>query len=228
MTIIVNDHSKLWSLANDCGIDIKYWFEIDENSYLVNYQPKLEDEDHPGSTSYAVSSYVTSWARLKLYDLIEQIECEREGRVLYVDTDSVIFIERESDPVIATGDFLGELTDELTEKCTAGLFMGAKSYILRIGEGEKMKDLIKCKGVMMTPTARRSLSLDAVANLIREQSGVINVPQTTFRAQRETQLISTVKFDKLFRVTSDKRVVHADGTSVPYGFIKHSLPPCRS
>ena len=44
---------------------------------------------------------------------MEQIEHAAPGRILYFDTDSVIFVSRPGVIDPPTGDFLGDLTNEL-------------------------------------------------------------------------------------------------------------------
>jgi hypothetical protein len=62
-------------------------------------------------TNIFVAAFTTCWARLKLYGVLDSL---RE-RVLYFDTDSVIYVSRpdEYDPPL--GDYLGDLTDELKQ-----------------------------------------------------------------------------------------------------------------
>ena len=62
--------------------------------------------------SYVISKYAPyDWLkwRLKLYKLLEGL-CRR---VLYYDTDSVIYVSRDGDWEPEIGDFLGELTNEI-------------------------------------------------------------------------------------------------------------------
>ena len=60
----------------------------------------------------AVTAYVTTQARLKLYDNLSELG----ESVLYCDTDSVIFIQNvDEPPKMRTDDYLGHLTDELEE-----------------------------------------------------------------------------------------------------------------
>ena len=56
-----------------------------------------------------MACFTTCWARLRLYATLEQLQ----ERVLYYDTDSVLFLEEEgqSNPIL--GDYLGEFTSEL-------------------------------------------------------------------------------------------------------------------
>src|SRR5258708_4414553 len=74
--------------------------------------------DRPGNTNIAVASMVTAYARLMLYNAMEKIESESPGRVLYFDTDSIIFKHDTSKdwslPNIA--NFLGEMTDEIADE----------------------------------------------------------------------------------------------------------------
>ena len=60
-----------------------------------------------------VASFVTAYARLELYKLLDKIG----ENVLYFDTDSVLFVSDETkSEKIETGNFLGELTNELEKK----------------------------------------------------------------------------------------------------------------
>ena len=57
-----------------------------------------------------VAVYITTQALLKLYEYLSKL-----GKsVLYCDTDSVIYIQNVNEPPkVETGDYLGDLTDEL-------------------------------------------------------------------------------------------------------------------
>ncbi|KAK9696077.1 hypothetical protein QE152_g32146 [Popillia japonica] len=65
-----------------------------------------------------------SWTRLKLYSHLEKLD----DRVLYYDTDSVIYSSRPGEWDVPIGSFLGEMTDEL--KC-----YGEGSYITTFASG---------------------------------------------------------------------------------------------
>ena len=61
------------------------------------------------NTNPVIAAFVTAHARLKLYSYIERLG----ARVLYFDTDSVIYIERQGEWNPEMGDYLGDMTDEL-------------------------------------------------------------------------------------------------------------------
>jgi butyrate kinase len=63
------------------------------------------------TVNVVVTAYTTAMARLELYKHLEQLG----ERVLYYDTDSVIFVSSENDWEPPVGDFLGDLTDEMVD-----------------------------------------------------------------------------------------------------------------
>ncbi|RWR98969.1 hypothetical protein B4U79_17082, partial [Dinothrombium tinctorium] len=104
---------------------------------LLTWVHKNENDAPQGKTNIAVSSYVTAYARLELYNLMEKIEKQRPGSVLYHDTDSVLYYKKYTDPVIQCGDFLGDLTDEIVKdygdaRCTKFASLGPKNYSYEI------------------------------------------------------------------------------------------------
>jgi len=60
----------------------------------------------------AVAAYVTTQTRFKLYEYLSKM-----GKsVLYCNIDSVIYVQKvDEPPKVTTGDYLGDLTDELEE-----------------------------------------------------------------------------------------------------------------
>ena len=58
-----------------------------------------------------IACFTTSYARLKLYDALDTLQ----ERVLYFDTDSVIYTQKPCESPIPTVNYLGEYTNELNE-----------------------------------------------------------------------------------------------------------------
>ena len=131
-TKFLRSYADLWALFNDETKEVMGVHEVSDTTILT--QSRFKDEfvqlSHPGKTNIAVASFITAYARLELFRLIERIESVREGRVLYFDTDSVVFIEQDGDPEIKCGDYLGELTDEIPEGhiCDTFVSLGPKNY----------------------------------------------------------------------------------------------------
>ena len=124
-TTICNTYDDYWKLTEDENITIKGEIMVNEDTLIVNHVQNDEENCKNGNTSLAIAAYVTSWARLRLVKLIHDIEIV-QGRILYMDTDSVIFTHKEetqsepAEPSPVIGDFLGDLADEITRLWNGG------------------------------------------------------------------------------------------------------------
>jgi hypothetical protein len=79
-------------------------------------------------TNVVVAAFTTAYARLKLYDVLDMLQ----ERVLYYDTDSVIFVSRPNQLEPPTGPYLRQLTDELGgDYITTFVSGGPKNYSYR-------------------------------------------------------------------------------------------------
>ena len=63
-------------------------------------------------SSVVTAAFTTSYARLKLFNLMNELG----ERLLYCDTDSVIFSAPVGSPVPPTDSYLGGLTNEVGEE----------------------------------------------------------------------------------------------------------------
>lgn len=68
-----------------------------------NQDPFIEENLQ---TNIFIATFTTCWARLKLYELLDLLQ----ERVLYHDTDSVIYVSKPNEPEPPLGDYLGQLT----------------------------------------------------------------------------------------------------------------------
>ena len=93
-------------------MDVRHVSVVNDKLVEVHYQ--YQDEDIPVSPNLNifVACFTTCWARLRLYAALEQLG----ERVLYYDTDSVIFLQEEGQPNPTLGNYLGEFTSELDKE----------------------------------------------------------------------------------------------------------------
>ena len=103
------------------------------------YKQDCQPEDNKFNIHLA--TFTTCWARLKLYSVLEKLD----KRVLYYDTDSVIYMSRPGQYDPPLGDYLGELTDELEagEHIVEFVSGGPKNYGYKIN---KNKETCKVRG----------------------------------------------------------------------------------
>ena len=103
-------------------------------------------------TNIFIAAFTTCWARLKLYSYLEKLG----EQVLYYDTDSVIYKWRPGQCQIPTGDFLGEMTDELDgDHIVEFVSGGAKNYGYQTAGG---KFECKVRGFTLNVRGRQVLN----------------------------------------------------------------------
>lgn len=119
--------------------------------------------------------FVPAYGRLMLYEALDMLQ----DRVLYHDTDSVIYIYDPSKENIPTGDIWGEWDEEKVSRngnIEAFIGMGAKSYALKTREGP---DLIKLKGLTIKHSHRYAVNFEELERLVLERAS-IQIPQRLF------------------------------------------------
>ena len=83
------------------------------------------------NVNVAVASYVTTQARLQLYDYLREL-CES---VFYCDTDSVIYIQNVNEPTsVKTGEYLGDLKaswNSMAQARTSEIFSRVTLNVMR-------------------------------------------------------------------------------------------------
>ena len=90
--VIVTDAN----LVNDDIMEIQY--ECGDNFVEVN-----------PNTNVVIAAFTTAHARLQLYDELDMLG----ERVLYYDTDSIVYLTQPGQPEPPLGNYIGDLTDEL-------------------------------------------------------------------------------------------------------------------
>jgi len=203
----------------------------DENNIIVSYKHKDASDAFEGVQNVAIASMVTSYARVKLYEIIDIVETEKPGSVYYFDTDSLIYETSIGDDVLKAylKPYLGDLTSEVPPGFTirAAAFNGPKcySYMMENDKGIQ-KSVVKVKGLSLTAEAQRKVNLHSMAELAKEfedttvfQKSCIPVDQFRIDTDRETFQIYSRNCIKKHRVTSDKRrILPLENYTLPFGF----------
>ena len=226
-TTVISDYETLSELVNRPNVDVMGSIILPNDNVVVTHRLTDDKDAGAGNTSTAIACFVTAWARLELYNLMRKVESVRPNRVCYLDTDSLIFIERDGDPEIRLGNFLGELTDEIEPgfSCRKGVFAGCKSYALQLKNSDgNIKNIVKVKGLSLSSEAMQHINFDSMEQMVSSYANgtrnqQINVPQCIFRPiSRANQTMTSRNFEKAFHVTTEKR--WNDGCETyPYGYI---------
>ena len=170
-----------------------------------------------------IALFTTAIARLKLYEALDVLQ----QRVLYYDTDSVIYKSKPDDEKLPLGKFLGQFTDEI-----GGDFIdefgsaGPKSYSYRTNEG---KTECKSKGLKNTHAVREVLNCNSMLNHIQlelknPEESKRQLKTTVFNHFVRNSKVKSIHLEdmiKIFQVNWDKRVVdRTTGMTYPYGYVR--------
>ena len=203
-------------------MDVRHVSVINDQMVEVHYQ--YQDEDIPVSPNLNifVACFTTCWARLRLYAALEQLQ----QRVLYYDTDSVIYYTSEGQHDPDLGDYLGDFTSELDKDDYILEFVsgGPKNYGYQTKLG-----VVECKvrGFRLNSEGKNQLNYQVIkANVIDELQKPQNNPRETtvfnthhiVRNPHKYQLY-TFSQKKDYKLVYDKRVLDpVTFQTYPYGY----------
>ena len=209
--------------------------KIDEEAVDIFYTLRQEDQEINGKCNIFIAAFTTCWARLKLYEELKK----GQEQILYYDTDSILLVIDHNNPTHyrpTTGDYLGELTDELWDKKkkefrTIREFSsaGPKNYGYIQDDG---KQECKVKGFSLNTEGSKQLNYTILRNnVINEiqdpqiiQGQVVRRKYPIKRSHkivRDVQRLElkTVSETKNYQLVFDKRVVQPDTfMTYPYGY----------
>lgn len=202
---------------------------ISDNLVSVTYKKEDEFAEVMQNTNPVIAAYTTAIARLKLYEYIEFLQY----RVLYFDTDSVIYLTDLTNPEhkrVTTGWCLGEMTNELKD-------YGPDAYICEFASGGPKNygyvvdgtidgskpTCIKVRGITLSNTTAKRVNFNTLKRLVHEfvKKGLQkeqNIVSYRIDVKRQDRMVVTRNTKKKFRVVYDKRIVKKDFTTIPYGW----------
>ena len=192
---------------------------VNDETVEIQYKEKEGFVEENDKVNIVIAAFTTAYARLKLYDLLDLLQ----ERVLYYDTDSVVYVHEPGKPDPPLGDYLGDLTDELNGGyITTFLSGGPKNYgyVTNTGEG-----IQKIRGISLTYDACKTLNIGTMRDLVdsyvidgaRNEKVTLNIPKKITRDKKEKHIV-TKRTKKDYRVVYNKRVVNENYETVPYGY----------
>ncbi|PFX14180.1 hypothetical protein AWC38_SpisGene21687 [Stylophora pistillata] len=134
-----------------------------------------EDPDKGRATNVFIAAFTTCQARLKLYESLEILQ----ERVLYYDTDSVVYKWKPGGKEIALGDYLDDMTNEQDQGDHIVEFIsaGAKNYGYVTAKG---KSCVKVKGFSLNVRGMAQLNYEVMKqNILDEIRPPLGVPRKT-------------------------------------------------
>ena len=203
-------------------LDVRHVSVMNDDMVKVHYQ--YQDQDIPVSPNLNIfaACFTTCWARLRLYAALEQLQ----QRVLYYDTDSIVFLQDEGQRNPVLGNHLGEFTSELDDDDYIVQFVsgGPKNYGYQTHKGK-----VECKvrGFRLNSEGKTQLNYKVI------RQNVLDEIQKPLQKPRQTQVIKTHQIVrdpqtyqlytfpdyKRYQLVYDKRVVDSISfQTYPYGY----------
>ena len=133
-TVQITSMLELQDLLNSDKYRFKAPRRIDDQTLELTYENREEDIELALNTNIFIAAFTTCWARLELYKALDLLG----ARVLYCDTDSVIYVYVPGLPDIPYGEMLGQWKNELEDGDYALEFVsaGPKNYGYRTFQGK--------------------------------------------------------------------------------------------
>lgn len=214
----LTEEEELQQLLQDCSLEVK-GIELLENSedpnldmILVKYQEKREFLEEIPFGNVVLACFTTAHARLHFYETLKQ----QGERVLYFDTDSIMYQHEEDKFNTEIINSLGGWTDELDgDRIVKFMSGGPKNYAYITESG---KSVCKVKGLTLNYRASTIVSLEALEKMLKEEIDIIKVTYHKYIHRTRQHTVQTLPLIKQYRIVYDKRQRASDYRTLPYGF----------
>ena len=190
-----SEADKFFQCISNPSKTVKDFFIISEDMIQLSWEDtkNLMKEDY--KTNVFIAAITTCHARLKLYSLLEMLA----RRVLYYDTESVIFVSRPGDTDPETGSFLGDLTDELKKPgdyITEFVSGRPKNYAFKTCLGD---NVCKVKGFSFNHKNSKLINFESMLGLVSRPQNQKDKKRKRNNKQSEEEV------DKII-VTNDRKI----------------------
>lgn len=175
-------------------------------------------------TNVVIAAYTTAQARLKLYSYLKPLG----DRILYCDTDSVVFTTGLGQWKPPLGDYLGDLTDEVPDNKapdnTISKFVtgGPKNYAYNLSKPNKegQTSICKVRGITLNFKNALDINFNTLHKMVTSKDEVTPLKVVdNHKITRNTEKcnIITKTETKDYKIVFDKRVITAEFDTLPYG-----------
>ena len=215
----VTEPKELFDYLDSDQYEVSEALMVNDETVELQYTNKDEFVEEKGKVNIVIAAFTTAYARLKLYDLLDLLQ----ERVLYYDTDSVIYVHEPGKPDPPLGDYLGDLTDELDagDYITTFISGGPKNYAYLTNNG---KTETKIRGITLNYDATKKINMDVMRHLVdsrvnghNEEKVTVENPHKITRDKKEKNIV-TKKMKKDYRIVYNKRVITENYGTLPYGY----------
>ena len=158
---MIHEPRDFYDLLYSSAVEVCDARLVNDDTVEVHYRNTEEFAEPNNKVNVVIAAFTTAYARLKLYDLLDLLQ----ERVLYYDTDSVIYVHQSGKPDPPLGNYLCDLTDELDggDYITSFVSGGPKNYAYRTKRG---KVETKIRGITLDYMTSEKLNHDVIRDLV--------------------------------------------------------------
>ena len=213
----------------DKSKEISDFHIMNENVMEIEFKNSVDFEPLSQKTNPVIAAFCTSWARIKLWYAMNDLG----SRVLYHDTDSIIFSSDVHDLMPSLGNYLGDLTDELScgnigckkQNCSGHWIVefiscGPKNYAYKLNTNEVV---CKVRGFSLNFSASQIINFDSMKevldNWLNSDESKLKTIKTEIRRKKHECIIYSRQVEKHYGVVYDKRQVNNGYNTIPYGYV---------
>jgi len=209
---------------SDSNFLISHLNIVNNDLLQVFYTEKKELHDNSQRNNVIIAAFVTAHARIKLFS--EMIKLD--SRLLYVDTDSLIYISKpnEYDPPLS--DNLGEFSSELEsdEYIIEFVSTGAKCRAHETNKGRRETII---KGFTLNFNTSLIVNLKTMKEMVQiDRNKKVSVKQQQILRNFDDMFLYSKETFKEYKLVYDKRIIknnvkHENEmfSTIPFGFIEN-------
>ena len=208
----MDDHTYHLTNVRICSEDVlEVVTTMDEDAYQSSFKINV-----------FIAAFTTAQARLKLYTALDSLK----DRVLYMDTDSIIYKSREGQEMLPTGRFLGQFTNETPGDSIVEFVSGGPKNYGYLTKNQKTE--CKVRGFSLNYETKQRLNYETMKNnLLAELEEPLDEARTIaipihdyFERDQINKKIKLTERVKKYKLVFDKRILDpATKTSTPYGYV---------
>jgi len=176
------------------------------------------------STHTCTGSMIAAGGRLILWEAMHRLG----HRVLYHDTDSIVYVDTNDGVTIPIGSELGEWESEVEPPWEIVEFVALApktyAYKKRHSESGVIKYEMRLKGIQLNESVVESITFDFIKSLL-QGGDTITVPQLMFQFRLSTQEMYTFVSEKILQFNKDDLKGDLIGMrTVPFGCKHRDVP----
>lgn len=194
---------------------------IDENIMSLTYKKASLYEEILPNCNIFLACITTAEARLKLYSLLDQLQ----ERLLYCDTDSVIYSTKKHEESLPLGNYLGQLTNEIPSGYMVEFVCsGPKCYAFKVvDKRHRNYTVVKCKGFSLSARTCKKINFTSMKKMVLKATRDFAIhtvnPHKIMRSRKRTSIITTGIEFKRYKLVYNKRFLLPDRVhTLPYGW----------